>query len=324
MRLRLRRRLVLGHLADLYRLALPVVVSRAGVLAMTVADTVIVGRYSAVELGHLSLGVAVHLPLLLTVMGLLTGTTVAAAQAMGRGDPAECGAAWRRAVPVALAFGAAGLLLGLFGREALLLTGQSEDMAEGAGRVFFVLSLGYPAVFLYFATAFFLEGVRRPHPVAWAIVAANAVNVPADLILVHGLFGAAALGAEGSAWATTAIRWGLAAFLAAYAWRMSDRARLGVRARADWSWPRWRLQRTVGYAAAVAIAVETGAFSSVHLFAGWLGAVPLAVFAIVLNVIAVVFMVANGSASPPAYASATPSAAATAGAGRPRAGSVSP
>ena len=104
--MRLRRRLVLGHLADLYRLALPVVVSRAGVLAMTVADTIIVGRYSSAELGYLSLGVAVYLPLLLTVMGLLTGTTVAAAQAMGRGDPAESGASWRRAVPVALAFGA--------------------------------------------------------------------------------------------------------------------------------------------------------------------------------------------------------------------------
>ena len=292
--LRLRRRLVFGHLADLYRLALPVVVSRAGVLAMTVADTVFVGRYSSVELGHLSLGVAVHMPLLLTVMGLLTGTTVAVAQAMGRGDLAECGAAWRRAVPVALAFGTVGLLLGLFGREVLLLTGQSEDMAEGAGRVFFILALGYPVVFLYFATAFFLEGIRRPQPVAWAIVVANMVNIPADLVLVHGLFGVPALGAEGSAWATTIIRWGLAAFLVAYAWSMSDRARLGVRARADWSWPRWRLQRMVGYATAIAIGVETGAFSSVHLFAGWLGAVPLAVFAIVLNVIAIIFMVANG------------------------------
>ena len=292
--MRLRRRLVLGHLADLYRLALPVVVSRAGVLAMTVADTIIVGRYSSVELGYLSLGVAVYLPLLLTAMGLLTGTTVAAAQAMGRGEEAESGAAWRRAVPVAVAFGIVGLLLGFFGREVLLLTGQSADVAAGAGRVFFILALGYPAAFLYFATAFFLEGVRRPRPAAWAIVAANLVNIPADLLLVHGLFGLPELGAEGSAWATTGIRWGLASFLLAWAWWMPDRARLGVRDRADWRWRRWRVQRMVGYAAAVAIAVEMGAFTAIHLFAGWLGTVPLAVFSIVLNVISVIFMVANG------------------------------
>ena len=292
--MRLRRRLVFGHLADLYRLALPVVVSRAGVVAMTVADTVIVGRYSAEELGYLSLGVAVYLPLLLTVMGLLTGTTVAAAQAMGRGRPAESGAAWRRAVPVALGFGVLGLALGLFGRDVLSLTGQSEDVATGAGRVFFILALGYPAAFLYFATAFFLEGVRRPRPAAWAIVAANLVNIPADLLLVHGMFGLPALGAEGSAWATTGIRWGLAAFLFAYVWWMPGRARHGVRTRTDWRWLRWRVQRMVGYAAAIAIAVEMGAFTAIHLFAGWLGAVPLAVFSIVLNVISVVFMVANG------------------------------
>lgn len=292
--MRLRRRLVLGHLADLYRLALPVVVSRAGVLAMTVADTVIVGRYASVELGYLSLGVAVYLPLLLTVMGLLTGTTVAAAQAMGRGQPAECGAAWRRAVPVALGFGAVGVALGLFGREVLLLTGQSEDVAAGAGRVFFILALGYPAGFLYFASAFFLEGIRRPRPVAWAIVAANLVNIPADLLLVHGMFGLPELGAEGSAWATTVIRWGLAAFLFAYVFWMTGRTRLGVRTRAAWAWRRWRVQRTVGYAAAVAIFVEMGAFTAIHLFSGWLGTVPLAVFTVVLNVLSVVFMVANG------------------------------
>ncbi len=292
--MRLRRRLVLGHLADLYRLALPVVVSRAGVVAMTVADTIIVGRYSSAELGYLSLGVAAYLPLLLTVMGLLTGTTVVAAQAMGRGDPAESGAAWRRAAPVALAFGILGLGIGLFGRDVLLLTGQSEDVAAGAGRVFFILALGYPAAFLYFATAFFLEGVRRPRPAAWAIIAANLVNIPADLLLVNGLFGLPELGAEGSAWATTGIRWGLAAFLLAYVWRMPDSARLGVRARTDWRWRRWRVQRMVGYGAAVAIAVEMGAFTAIHLFAGWLGTAPLAVFSIVLNVISVVFMVANG------------------------------
>ncbi len=292
--MRLRRRLVLGHLADLYRLALPVVVSRAGVMAMTVADTIIVGRYASVELGYLSLGAAVYLPLLLTVMGLLTGTTVAAAQAMGRGEPAESGAAWRRALPMALGFGAVGLALGLFGREALLLTGQSEDVAAGAGRVFFILALGYPAGFLYFATAFFLEGIRRPRPVAWAIVAANLLNIPADLVLVHGLFGLPEMGADGSAWATTGIRWGLAAFLLAYAWWMPDRARHGVRTRAGWNWRRWRVQRVVGFAAAVAIAVEMGAFTAIHLFAGWLGTVPLAVFTIILNVISVVFMVANG------------------------------
>ncbi len=292
--MRLRRRLVLGHLADLFRLAAPVVVSRAGVLAMTVADTIIVGRYSSEELGYLSLGAAVYLPLLLTVMGLLTGTTVAAAQAMGRGQPLECGAAWRRAVPVALAFGGVGLLLGLFGREILLLTGQTEAVAEGAGRVFFILALGYPAGFLYFASAFFLEGIRRPRPVAWAIIAANLVNIPADLVLVHGLFGLPELGAEGSAWATTGIRWGLGLCLFAYVWRMSDRARFGLRVRADWTWRRWRVQRMVGYAAAVAIGVEMGAFTAIHLFSGWLGAIPLAVFTIVLNVLAVVFMVANG------------------------------
>ena len=75
---------------------------------------------------------------------------------------------------------------------------------------------------------------------------------------------------------------------------MPDRTRLGVRARADWAWRRWRVQRVVGYAAAVAIAVEMGAFTAIHLFAGWLGTVPLAVFSIVLNVISVIFMVANG------------------------------
>ena len=292
--MRLRRRLIAGHLADLARLSVPVMVSRVGILTMAVVDTIIVGRFASDELGFLSLGVAIYLPYLLTVMGLMVGNTVFAAQAYGRGDLGACGGAWRRSLPIALAFGAFGLGLGLHAEGILLATGQSAEMSAGAGRVFLILALGYPGNFLYFAAAFLLEGIRRPRPAAVAIIVANAVNLAGDLVLVNGMFGLPALGAEGSAWTTTGVRTALAVALMAYVWWMPDRRRLGVRTPADWRWRGWRLQRTVGYAAAVAIAVEVGAFTVVNLFAGWLGVVQLASFTIVLNVLSVLFMAANG------------------------------
>ena len=292
--MRLRRRLVLGHLADLFRLACRWVVSRTGVLAMTVADTVIVGRYSSVELGYLSLGVAVYLPLLLTVMGLLTGTTVAAAHAMGRGEPADCGAAWRRAVPVALGFGAVGVLLGLFGREVLLLTGQSEDVAAGAGRVFFILALGYPAGFLYSprpssSKASGSRG-RSPGPSSppiWSI------SRPTSS-LCTGCSACRSSEPKARPGPPPAYAGCWRSFFSPMCsgWPAERGSASGPAP--HWAWRHWRVQRMVGFAAAVAIGVEMGAFTAIHLFSGWLGTVPLAVFTIVLIVISVVFMVANG------------------------------
>lgn len=285
------------HVTELTRLAAPVIVARAGIMTLALVDTVMVGRYAVAELAYQSIGLAPSTVLVVIAYGLLLGTLVGAATAIGRGRDAEAGAAWRRSLPYAVGIGVLGLAICQAGEAILRLTGQTADLAAGGGAVMAAIGWGLPGLTLFVATSFFMEGIRRPVPAMLAMLVANLLNIVLNWVLVYGHLGAPALGAVGSAWATTAVRWSGAVLLIGYVWHMADRDRFAVRVRPTGGWRAWAAQRRIGYATAASIGMESTAFAVVQVFAGWLGALALAATAIALNVIAIAFMVALGLAS---------------------------
>lgn len=285
------------HASELIRLAGPVVVGRSGIMMMALVDTVMVGRFSTRELAYQGIGQAPVIPLLLAMMGLMMGTLVSSASAYGAGRFGECGAAWRRSLPLALGAGVGAALLCALGEPLLGALGQTPELAAGGGPVVQILGLGLPAALVFLTTSFFLEGIKRPVPGMVMVIAANIVNALLNWVLIYGHLGFPPMGAVGSAWATTGVRLFLAVGLVIYAWSMTDHDRFGVRVRPGGGWGAWRAQRRIGYAAGASIGVEATAFSAVSVFAGWLGPVPLAGYSIALNLISMVFMVAIGIGS---------------------------
>ncbi|CCQ75264.1 putative Multidrug resistance protein NorM [Magnetospira sp. QH-2] len=281
-------------MAELSRLAWPVIISRSGIMVMALVDTVMVGRYSTTELAYQGLGWAPATTLTLIGIGLLLGTLVLAAEATGGGRDAESGAAWRHGMTLSLVVGVPCAVLSLFGEEFFLLTGQTPGLAEGSGRVMAVFGLGIPLTFTFFATTFFLEGIGRPLPGMIAMAIANVGNMGLNWLLIGGEMGFPALGAEGAAWGTTIARGVVAVGLVIYLWFMADHARFAVRQRAKGGWAGWKLQRQLGYAAGIAIGAESLAFGLVNVFAGWLGEEALAAFSIAFNMMSVVFTAALG------------------------------
>lgn len=276
------------------RLAWPVIVARAGVMAMALADIVMVGHYATRELAYLGIGIAPFMPVFLVLLGLLLGTAVVTSAALGAGRPAECGAAWRRSLPYSVVLGLLGALVTAFGEPLLLAAGQTPELAANGGRIMFWLGLGLPAYLLYITSALFLEGVRNPKPAMLMMIAANIVNIGLNWVLIYGHLGFPAMGAEGSAITSTLVRWLLMASLLAYIWTMPGHKTYGVRLAPEGGWKDWAGQRRVGYSAAVSIGVESLAFSFMGIFAGWLGTVALASFSIAQNLLAMAFMVSLG------------------------------
>jgi MATE family multidrug resistance protein len=77
----------LSHeLRALVALAVPVMLSRAGLLVMTTVDTVMTGWAGAEQLAFLAIGLAPFVLLMLIGTGALTGTVVLVAQAQGAGE----------------------------------------------------------------------------------------------------------------------------------------------------------------------------------------------------------------------------------------------
>jgi MATE family multidrug resistance protein len=98
----------------------------------------------------------------------------------------------------------------------------------------------------------------------------------------------------GAAWATVIARWFLGGTVLIYIWFMTDYALFGIREKIVFNWKSWSLQRRLGYASALSIGVEATSFSSLNIFAGWMGEQSVAAYCIGINVLSIMFMIALG------------------------------
>jgi len=289
---------VRAELAQLAKLSWPVVLSRLGIMGMGLSDAVVVGRYSATELGYHALGWAPTSVVITMTVGLLIGIQVMTARAVGEGRPERTGAVLRRGLVYSAWISiVSAVVLALGGPPFLHAIGLERDLADGAGRALLVFCLSLPGWAIGTAAAFWLEGLSRPGPGAWIMWIANAVNLALDLLLVPGTFGLPALGAVGGAWATTGARTFLALAMLTYIALMRDARTLGVFDRALRDRVAEAEQRRIGFGAGVSNFFEVAAFASMNLIAGWIGGLAVAAWAIVINVMALVFMIPLGLAT---------------------------
>ena len=282
------------HVIRHLRLAIPVMLTRAGLIIMISVDSIMTGRAGAEPLAHYAISLAPHITLLVIGIGLLVGTVMLTAQADGAGQPADCGAVWF----VALGFaGGLGVVTGialLWGEPVLLWLGQGPSLAAGGGRALAMFALGMPPTLMYIATSFFLEGIGRPKTGMTIALSANVLNAALNWLLITGELGAPAMGAAGASLATTITRWIMLFALVGYALTMRDAARYGLRAQPDKPFGLVRKLLGLGVPLSAAVGLETACFSTVTTFAGRLGEVPLAGYQIAFNVVTFVFMLAIG------------------------------
>ena len=284
------------HLSELSRLALPAIMMRIGLMALAMVDTAMVGHYATQHLAWLNLAnQSVIMFALVVGLGLLSGIMVYSANAFGMDDFREAGRVWRRSLPFTLVVGAVILLVILPAEYWLTLLGQTPENAETSGWIAVILALGLPGHMLFVNCTMFLEGVKRAEVGFYMMLAANLVNVALNYALIFGHFGMPELGAEGSAWASTGVRWFMAASALLYVWYAPSLKKFEVRRPHGQAYRDWTDQRQMGYASAVSLAAEVLAFSALAIFAGWIGGeVPLAAHGVIFQVVGIPLMISIG------------------------------
>jgi MATE family multidrug resistance protein len=274
-------------LRKLFQLAWPVTLARLGIMSMGVTDAIVIGQLAPDELPHQALGWAPTAVWLVTAIGALAGVQVLAARAIGSGDPRVAGAAWRRGLVVSAVAGTLATL-GMWwaGSRVFTFFGIAPALAEPSAEVMKIFAFSVPLHLFYVASAFFMEAIQRPMASTIVMVGANVINLGLNLAWVpeHG--------AIGSAWATCGARGFLAVALAIWVLCMKDARKLGVWSR-NVSLTYGEFLR-VGSAAALSQAAEASAFSGMTIIAGRAGPHAVSSYQILLNILAVVFMVALG------------------------------
>jgi len=285
------------HVRRTLQIAVPVMFARMGILLLVTVDTAMTGRAGVDELAWYALAMAPQVPMLLLGIGMLMGTLVLSAQAMGAGQVAQTGRIWRVSLCHGLAMGIVFGAVCARGEDILLALGQDAALATGGGGVLVIFGFGLPAVLMHAATSFFLESTGRATPGMVVMIAANLLNIALNWVFIYGNLGADAMGAEGAALATTAVRWFMFASLALYALFSMDRRRFGLSGPIPGAKAlSWRLRR-FGYPMGLAHTLESSAFAAMTLFAGLAGADQVAGFQVAFNLVAMVFMCALGMAA---------------------------
>jgi MATE family multidrug resistance protein len=279
----------------LFRLAWPVILSRAGLVVMAMADVVMVGRYDTDALAALSLGNAVFMPLLIAGVGCMVGIVATAARAQGADDP-ELPAIALRGLRWSALVGALASVAVLGAGPVLRVIGQAPELVSGGAAVAHMLAAGALLQIVFTAASFYLEGTGRPKPGLVAMTGANVLNIGLNWLLIGGRLGAPELGAPGAALATTLSRLVMVVGLVAWMLHLPEFARWRGRLTL-WGPGGWKAgveMRRIGLAGGAAYFFETVAFAAMAQAAGLLGATPLAAYTILHNVETTVFMVALG------------------------------
>lgn len=282
-------------LGELVRLAWPVVLARLGIMVMGLTDSVVVGRYSAVQLAWHALAWAPTNIVLTAGVGLTMGVQVMTARRLGEGRPELTGAVLRRGLVYGVLVGlAAAVALELAGGFFLHGIGLAPGLADGASGPLRIFCLSLPVYLVACVCTFFLEGLGKPLPGMVAMWLANLVNLVVDLWLVPGRSGLPVDGAAAAAWATFIARLVLALALLIWIARLPQARALGLFARARGDEAAAREQIRIGLGSGAATFVEMTAFSGMTLVMGRLGGLQAAAWSIALNVTAIVFMAPLG------------------------------
>lgn len=274
-----------SEILDLTRLAVPVAMSRASFMLMSLTDAIILAWYAPGELplvlnGWLPSGVTMGFG-----MGLMLGVSVMTAELSGSGKGGETGRIVRRGLWVGALYALAATLLVFAIAEPLVRGfGFSAELVKPIVSTTQILALGTLGHMMGMACSMYLEALRKPNLVTAVSMSAVVLNVVVSLILVPEY------GAIGVAWATTASRWYMMiVFLvviavATPAFKRSPKGPPGEFLR----------QNKVGIGTGVANAAEWGAFNLTFVIATLVSIDAGTIYGLTVQMMSVIFMIYMG------------------------------
>lgn len=269
----------------IFKLGLPVLVSQLGMIVVGFADNIMVGHYSTDALASASfVNNLFNLPIF-AAMGFSYGLTplVGALFTNGRAD--KIGQVLRAGVLVNIIVSL--LLMGVMGSIYLNLhrLGQPGQLLPIIRPYFLIYMVGMLPICLFNAFAQWSYGIRNTSMPMWIMLGANALNILGNYILIYGHFGAPELGLTGAGISTLCSRVVSAACICGVFFKGRDYRDYAAGYRAGrpagevygnvvrMSWP-----------VSLQMSFETAAFSGCALMCGWIGAVEMAAFQIVVIV----------------------------------------
>lgn len=280
-----------GLVGELVRLGWPVLIAQLAVMANSVIDTVMAGRYGTLDLAAVGIGSSIYFSVYVALMGVLLALTPIVAHLYGAGRHADIGEELRQSAWLAAALALVSLALFAY-PEPFLAVARLELVVEVKVRAYLhALAWSVPASLLFRVFYCFSTAISRPRTVMALTLVGLVLKVPANWVFMYGNLGAPELGSTGCAVATALIYWIVCAL--AWVWCWFEPGYRPFRLFARWSWPNAKaLGRilSLGLPIGLTFLIDVTGFTFMALFIARLGALYSAAHQIAANLAALTFM----------------------------------
>lgn len=280
----------------LAKLGLPIMVAQLAQMANGVVDTMMAGHASARDLAAVGIGTGIWGPVLLFFIGTLSALQPLVSGHRGAESHARIMPITWQGLYIAVAGSIVMAAIMTNVRpifELLLLDAQTTDIAQGYLNA---LAWGIPAVLLLNSLRGLTDGMGHTRIVMAFSLVSTVLNVPFNYLFIFGFsvgdWHVAAMGGVGCGWATALSNWIAVIALLIYLNVNKDYKRFHLIG--DWVKPHWEDIKHIlqlGLPIGFAMFIEVSMFCMIALFLSPLGPTVIAGHQIVLNAIALFFMV---------------------------------
>lgn len=273
------------HYKDTLRLGLPIAVGQIGVIATGFADTMMVGRYSTDALAAASFVNNLFTLVSFLLMGYSYGLTPLVSARVGRGEKTEAGGLLRQALVANGLYGL--LLLGVMAGLYFFIDrlGQPAELMPLVRPYYLIVLVSMIFVMLFNVLRQFTDGTTDTATGMWALLTGNGLNIVGNYLLIYGIGPFPELGLLGAGVSTLLSRLVTALIIAgSVVWR-----RHYAEFRRGFMRHRLRLSEVLfinrqSLPISLQMGMETGSFTFSAVMAGWIGAVELASFQVMVTV----------------------------------------
>lgn len=277
------------------KLAIPVILSQVGVLAVQIFDNAMVGYLGALPLAAVAFGGTAFFIIFLFLTGLSMSVTPLVGEAYAQGKMSKVSRYLPNSLLLFIMIGALATMLQLAVIPLLYHLGQPQELVDASLPYYRYLVWSIVPYMMFCAFKQFLEGLGNTAINMVIIIVSNIINIALNWLLIFGNFGFPRMEAAGAGLATLISRICMAAFVFAwFAIKPGLRCYLAYFRLRNIRWIYSRSLLKLGLPMSFQTMTEGAAATITAIMVGWFGTVAVAAYQITMAVSNLAFMFAMG------------------------------
>ncbi len=275
----------------LFRLGMPVMATQLGIIAVSFADTAMVGAYGVDELAAAAFVNSMFMIPVVMQIGFASGITPLIGALFGRNDHEEAGRTLRAGLQVN-AFLSVGLTI-LMGILYFFLDcfGQPPELLPLIRGYYLIILASMFPMAIFNCSQQTANAVNDTAMPMWIILSANVLNIFGNYVLIYGKFGCPELGLNGAGISTLTARWLstiaiLIVFLTARRYHPYKKEALGASHVGHIRSIVWHTSWPI----MIQSGIECGLWSLGAIVTGWFGKIQLAAYQVINTISQLGFM----------------------------------